>query len=283
MFRQMCIMLIIGLVASAASGAALFGTTDANLVRIDPADPNNVTVIGPHNMPDGYRPFDLSHDPAGDRLLGVVIDENDTPDDSEDQFLYAFDLTSGQATELVVLGNESNATNVYEGITYISPINATVVTFGDSGSAVTNQFKTIDPNTGSTSSLVNNTVDNDYIAYDPNADTIYSLDLNFNTGRTDLIHVDRTTGANTDLGDVSFNQRNIAVDPDTGLLFSVNRSNNHLIRMDVDLANSTFSETDLGLLAGNDVGALTFIPEPTSLALLGLGALAMLRRRRANP
>jgi len=56
--------LALGICSRAALGEQLFGVTETDLVTIDPSDPSNVSVVGPHNFPPAWLPFDLAYDPC---------------------------------------------------------------------------------------------------------------------------------------------------------------------------------------------------------------------------
>ena len=94
-------------------------------------------------------------------------------------------------------------------------------------------------------------------------------------GAGDLYSIDRSNGAQTLLLDGPFtNNSGLAYDPERHVLWDIDWSGN-LIFFDID--NGYARNDVLSDLGAHD--GMAFVPEPTSLLLIGLGALCALRRR----
>lgn len=93
-------------------------------------------------------------------------------------------------------------------------------------------------------------------------------------GSGETYSVNLATGAATQLAAPGWiNDNDITYDPGTGGYFAMDWSGN------VYQYDSAFNRTTLGGF-GSVTAAIEIVPEPATLAVLGLGALAMIRRRR---
>src|SRR2546423_1666690 len=126
--RSICcvVSLLAGLsvITSTASAAEiLYGVTGTNLVTIDPTNPANVTIVGPHLLAPGSITGELTYDPVTDRLIGSVY-----PPPSLTRSLYTFNRSTGEATFLSTVSDPNNQF-IYEALEYVGgAINQTVIT-----------------------------------------------------------------------------------------------------------------------------------------------------------
>ena len=94
-------------------------------------------------------------------------------------------------------------------------------------------------------------------------------------GAGDLYSIDRSNGAQTLLFEGPFtNDSGLAYDSERHILWDIDWSGNLIF---FDIANG-YARTDVLSGLGPHDG-LAFVPEPTSLLLIGLGPLCALRRR----
>src|SRR5882672_11055784 len=166
------------LTSPALAAETLFGVTGTNLVTIDPTNPANVTVIGPHSLPAGAGIagiFELTYDPLTDRLLGLASTSPDTY-----QF-FRFNRSTGQATALGTLPNPGNAF-IYESTEFVGGARNQVIisqapTSGPQ-TGISFQLNAVNPDTGVLVPLTNNSRDNDFSVWDSRRDRFYATDPN---------------------------------------------------------------------------------------------------------
>jgi hypothetical protein len=79
---------------------------------------------------------------------------------------------------------------------------------------------------------------------------------------------------------IDWNEPGLAYDPIGGLLYAKGSQDSFLYSID-PLTGATLVVGDTGLANGGGLGFIKVVPEPTSMAALGLGALALLRRRKS--
>ena len=90
----------------------------------------------------------------------------------------------------------------------------------------------------------------------------------------DLLRIDPTDGSSVDLGFDGYLGGGLAYNSSDGYLYGGDGGD--LLRIDP----TDGSYTDIGFTGGYIGGGLACVPEPATIALLGLGALSLLRRKR---
>ncbi len=243
------------LLAQQVQAAELFAGRHqgTQLGRIDTTGPTGTTIGSP-----GVTINSLAYDAASDTLYGTT----GAPSTSG---LHVLNQTDGSITSTVDVS--------LSWITALAWDNNLNTLWGNGGGGINK----IDPSNGDTSDFVSVTPRIDGLAYGNG--TLWGLDetgpvfaINTSNGNTTLL---------ADLG-LPSTGAGLAYDVDTDRLY-VGTVNVPTILLEVNPNDGTF--TSLGTVTGGigrtDALAPTVIPEPASLALLGLGGLMMLRRRRA--
>lgn len=199
--------------------------------------------------------------------------------------LYSVDLGTGAATQLF-------SSLSYNSTTFI----ANAMAFSPSGTLYAEKgaaLYTIDLATGAVALVGNNKPTGSFdnysgsygMAFSPNG-TLYGWDINYDQG---LVTINTATGVATRVG--AYGQGNadiqsLAFAPD-GTLYGARR---YLFTIDT----TTGTPTQVGsagiydqgdqfwptVISGADIRGLAFVPEPGSFALVGIGLLSFLRRRR---
>ena len=120
------------------------------------------------------------------------------------------------------------------------------------------------------------------LATDPNTNTLYGSNLNFNTNAHELVTINTSTGAATPVGPLGLGAVNgLALDLNTNTLYGVDSETDQLLTINT----STGAGTPVGALGFDIVLGLAFVPEPSTLALAvfgfaALGAWGWQRRRQ---
>jgi hypothetical protein len=112
------------------------------------------------------------------------------------------------------------------------------------------------------------------LGYNSNTDVMYATSSSTDSSYT----INRNTGAVTLLGPLltSTNPHGLAYDWNNDIMFMVDSSTDNLNRLDMVNGDAeVIGSTGTGNLLG-----LAYVPEPGTLALLAMGSLSLLRRRR---
>ena len=241
--------------SSSCTAETLYGVTALNLVTIDPVDPANVTIVGPHNL--SLRPFSLAYDPKNGVMAGTAITTS-----GNTRRLIHFDLSTGSGTDVASLGDSQSG--FYEGIEYVDSLATFVAGFDDGPSAGNaDKIRTVDL-FGNTSPVVTTTppIDNDAAVYDSTRGIFYTLDAK---GTNELRQVNLMTGAHEFRASIPLlTDQSIAYSAELDVIFL--EAGGELYRAD---AAAPTSFTLVGAITGSRVLGLAFvIPEPKSLFLL---------------
>ena len=268
--------LAVGVFSRAALGEVLFGVTETDLVTIDPSDPSNVSVVGPHGFPAGVLPFDLAYHPVDDILYGMTTERNFP----YTRRLVRYDRQTGRGTVVALLGDQT--TGLFEGIEYIGSRNSLVVGVSAAGSIFAADLHTLDSD-GNSAFLVSTSpgIDNDHGVYDSTRDFFYTIDT-FDPGPAQLEQINLNDGTHVNRGALpSGTIYDLAYSATRDAIFAVDTSNNNIYRSD-GAAPAAFST--IGAVSGDRVRGLAFVPEPSTLMLLSMGAVGLLayvwRRRK---
>jgi len=225
--------------------------------KLDPTGPTGTSLAG-------GGPFinAMAYDAASDTLWGTKGGSSSTD-------LHVINQSDGSITSTVVIGNDWVTALAWD-------FDTNTLWGNDTGSSIIE----INPANGAVSGTVAVQGDNiNGLAYGKG--TLWGFD---ETGP--VFAINTSTGNTTPLVDlpVGASGTGLAYDPDTDRLYA-STSNTPSLIFEVNPNNGTFNA--LGPIAAGGFGRIdalaptTVIPEPASLALLGLGGLMMLRRRRA--
>jgi hypothetical protein len=285
-WRILCVAFFnVALLIPNASAQTLYGVTGTNLITIDPTNPNNVSIIGPHNLATDQIPANLTYDPITDRLLGKVRTGGVNADADR---IFVFNRSTGQATLLSTIVDPTDVF-LWDSFEFVGGArNQLVVSRGaNSGPqmSVTAQFTAVNPDTGVTVPIVNNARDNDYSVWDSRRNRFYAWDPNNST--TPVIYeVNLLTGANTNYINVFQSATDGpgegAYHPGLDAIFTVdfNGADPDFWRINFNASGNPATLTRVGAISGDHVFAIAFVPEPASLALLSLVIAAGALRRR---
>jgi DNA-binding beta-propeller fold protein YncE len=203
----------------------------------------------------------LAYDPIS-QIMYLSSSTNDS--------LYSLNLTTFEATLIGAYG----PTVVMHGLEFDT---STGTLYG--ASSTPNELYSINTTTGAATSIgsigLTSFVN---LGYDSDNDVMYAT----NSGTDSFYSINRATGAVTLIGPLNgpTNPNGLAFNSDNGILYLVDNS------------TDSFYSINLGTGAANLIGAMGTgnllglayvpnpIPEPTSLALVGLGAAAVWMRRR---
>ena len=119
------------------------------------------------------------------------------------------------------------------------------------------------------------------LGYDSSTDTLYGV-ANRTVSSSVFIEIDRSTGVGTEIGSTGLHQPvDLAYDPATDTLFGVDSRTDQLLTIDrlTGLATAIGQSGLDSPIFGIDFVAAS-VPEPSSSALLGCSACAMILRRR---
>ncbi len=268
-------MLMLSLLPRTTWGA-LYSVTQTNLVIVDPLNPSNTTIVGPHNLPSQVGRVDaLAYNPETDTLFGI----GDNPGQG-DNFLLSFDRASGNAT---VISNLGNATSVgyFEGFEYVDALHSLVVATNQlSNPAQSTELLTIN-SSGVTTSLVSTSLDNDAAVYDPLHNLFYTVDPN---GVGQFAEVNLTTGISTNLGAIPLPYLvEFAFQASDANIYGITPYTNELYQIHTTNGSSPLSIVSLGTVAGDEIHGLASaplsVPEPATWNLLTAGVLSLLGYR----
>ncbi|MDH3685376.1 MAG: hypothetical protein OEP95_04080 [Myxococcales bacterium] len=242
--------------AMPASAAFLWGVTATDLVVIDPQDPSQVTIVGPHGLTD--TPSYLAYHETEGRLFSLRSIEIQPAPLVLTYELFEYDLCSGAASLAVTLGR-SDENGAFEALDYVDSVDSLVVSRSPTNDFFTTAFHTLDPDTGDLGFLADDGVDNDFGVHDDVRGIHYVWDPN-NTGRFQI--VDLTTGALTDLEATGTMDRDGAFSESDGGLFMIDGTNGELLNVQLTDGGAPITRVSLGPIAGDQPTGLAFTPLP---------------------
>ena len=268
------LLLCIGAATSRAS-SVLYGVTPTHLVTIDPLNPADVTVIGPHNQAD--LPFNLAYDPVNDALVGLTVLN---VSNVFTRTLVQYDRQSGQGTPLATLGSWTQGAE--DALEYVHSRSSLFVTRTPPASAASAAAYDMDLAGNQTFIVTLNVADNDSAAYDSARDILYTIDGN----NIDLLmEINLVTGDGTSHGPLPPGDAlEGAYSPDLDRIYIKSEVGGPtLYYTDADPTNISFQSA--GVIGAN-VAGIAFVPAiviPLPSAFLAGAALLdtiSLRRRR---
>ena len=278
MFRiASCLAVVVMLVASATANAAtLYGITEnvgntVSLVKVD-------TATGAATP---WREFSVDfnvshlayHAPTGRFITRV---SQSTP------AIAYLDPTSETVTEVAITGLPTG--NTIHGIEYQSSAARIMVTFGEIGTNHENRIAEIavdgsvlnlsqDLGLGDRDVLTENPVTGELLAFDPNDDTPRLAIISDVFGTPAITPLAFNPPLNHSIADM-------AVSPDTGAMYT------HHTTILYDITLGTDAYLEIGSFSHSSaIKGIAFIPEPSTLVLLGMGAFGLLVlawRRRSS-
>lgn len=261
--------------ASAAdSGGSLFaigGSFQTQLVSFD-SETGSSTVVGP----TGVDPiFGTTYDPVSNQLLGSIQNR-----------LFEIDPETGAATELVnLVASPDPAQFAAVNALAFDPLTNTLFGINQDGASGVDELIRIDRDSGEFQSVGTTGLRGlAGLEYDPFGDRLLAVSTELAT----VLTIDRVTGAASlpfFNGSLSVGTASLAINTATGDAFGLNLFSGELESVDLQTGLSTrigpASDTGFAGVIGL-VFVPSAIPEPTPVALLGLGCLLASHRRRRN-
>jgi len=227
---------------------------------------------------------------SGPRFFTIDDLSDGTPETSISTGGYAIQgLAWNDSTQIMYGGNDTRFFSVNPVTGTMSSINASVsykiqdLAFGPGGvlyGANDTRFFSVNPSTGAMTSINSSlTYQVNALAYDPVSGILYGANSNgAAVGGEKFFTINPSTGAQTLInGSVGENIHGMAIDPATGVLYGVGHTNS-LLGDTPDFFSINKATGVTTLLNGNTAyegDALTFIPEPGTLLLLGAGLLGL--------
>lgn len=259
----LAIVILLSFSSSVIADAILYGSDSdtQNLYAIDTTT-TQTTLVGSFGVA-GYM-AGLAYDSDKDIMYGTTTGTNN---------LYSIDYKTGDTTLIGSLG-----VGLIHGLAYDNSSNTL---FGAFGNVPTGGLYRIDVNTGNTDLIGSIGVSINWgehvhgMAIHPQTKELYGV-MGGPSQSSGLVIIDKNTGEGTLLHEYSMpNLSGLAFLDDETVYASDNWSGN-LYKLNItDGSTQLIGNTGLGNLLG-----LTVVPEPCSLLLLGLGAIA-LRKRKA--
>jgi DNA-binding beta-propeller fold protein YncE len=221
----------------------------------------------------GKQMASLAYDPAGNILYGSEWMTGD---------LYEVDYDTADPTDPDEVMQLIGSTGLTELFALAFDVSSGTL-YGAHGAYGEDGFYSIDVSTGQ-ATLVGNTgffhADHSNavsgMAFDPFSGRLYGAVAGDTYAWGALIEIDPTTGAGSLIGEYTPHIDALSFHPTTGDLYGLDGRNGKLYTIDIDTAELTELA---GLPLGRPFG-LEFVPEPATVLMLGIGGLALIRRRR---
>lgn len=252
-----------------ASAAPLFGVTTTHLVVVDPSTANITSVVGPLNLPSGTVPTNLTYHPGTQMLYALAYQRSGST--VVNQHLVSINPSSGQGNIIASLGNPLSI-GYYESLEYVHSLGSLVTSKGSiPGNFVTNELLKLNLD-GTTSLLVNTSLDNDFAVYDPTRDYFYTTDPNGILGQQ-FFRINLSNGALVNLGPIITTLGELAYSLSEDVIYALDYTNNRFYRVQLTNGGPPVTITLIGTTPGNQLQGIAFasasvVPEPGTLILL---------------
>lgn len=239
--------------ASAVQIYSINDDTDT-LVRFD-TDALTETSIG--SLGVAFQFGDIAYNTSNNTMYMV--------DGRGDHGLYTIDLSTGAAT---LIG--THGVGDLFGLAWDASTNTM---FASQFAGGTDVF-TVDLSTGAATSIGNSNIGFGGMV----VNTATGQLVGINDGSGGLYSIDRSTGAGTLIASPGGNNDSgLTYDAATGMYWDIDWSGNVF---QIDPSNAYTRTTIFSGLGSHDGAAIVPVPEPFSIAALGMGALALIRRKR---